>query len=207
MIDEGHLQYVQPRTHIYREQHKTMDRQLASNLALEPLENYSCRDLEEIKKHIATLKFQILNVQNARCHLLRLPGELRDIIFGYAMLAEIHDRRARGKYNQIFGEPAFLRACKQLRADFVDVWYTRMLVWEEWNPVKRCWRELQRTDVREIVLTRSSSGLRSLTTQPVYCTLERTRDAVMASRSICPRMGLVRASRDSTLPQVRWWIQ
>jgi len=183
------------------------NRQLAKDLALGPLESYSCLDLEDIKKHIATLTSQILNVQNARCPLLRLPGELRDIIFGYAMLAEIHDRRARGKYNQIFGEPAFLRACTQLRADFVDVWYTRTLIWEEWDPVKRCWRELHRGDVREIVLTRSSSGLRSLTTQPVYCTLDRTRDAVMASRSICPRMGLVRTSRDPAMPQVRWWIQ
>jgi hypothetical protein len=186
---------------------KMLNQQLAKDLTLGPLENYSCLDLEDIKKHIATLKSQILNVQNARCPLLRLPGELRDIIFGFAMLAEIHDRRAHGKYSQIFGEPAFLRACTQLRADFVDVWYTRVLVWEEWNPVKRCWRELPRADVREIVMTRSSSGLRSLTTQPVYCTLDRTRDAVMASRSICPRMGLVRTSRDSTLPQVRWWIQ
>lgn len=177
---------------------------------MEDLTSLSLQELEQLKIHLEALRNHIRDIQNSRSLLLRLPGEIRNMICLYAMYAELHHRKECGLYQQCFREPALFAACRLLQAECRGVWYSEVIIWEEFDAVKKEWQVVAPESIRNMLCQRSSASQRALFTQPVHCTVERTRQSVVSSRTICPRMGIVRVRSETDaprMPQVRWWMR
>ncbi|KXT10644.1 hypothetical protein AC579_1260 [Pseudocercospora musae] len=94
------------------------------------LDSMSYADLEVMKERLDTFRQRIILLQNARSAIFKLPAELRNKIFLFAMQAELLDRRQRGKQAS-FEEPAFVQTSRQIKAECTGLWYSDVLCWEE----------------------------------------------------------------------------
>ena len=170
------------------------------------LENMDFHDLEAMKKRLDAVRRRILQLQNSQSLLFRLPGEIRNKIFLFAMHAELEHRKETSRHNHstLYTEPAFFRASRQVYSECFGVWFKHLLVWEEFCTDSKQWKRLEMGEVRELC---SKDAKCRVVTKMAHCNLSRTRESVEESRSICPRKGLVRAQTEGVvLPQLRWWI-
>ncbi|WPA99869.1 uncharacterized protein RHO25_004489 [Cercospora beticola] len=97
---------------------------------LTELDNLSYTELQNARTQLEAAHRRILALQNAQSRLLRLPGELRNAIFLFAMYAELEERKKRCKKFS-FREPAFFATNRQIRIECVGIWLRDVLVWEE----------------------------------------------------------------------------
>lgn len=170
------------------------------------LDSMSFQDLETMKEHLDAVRRRILQLQNAQSLLFRLPGEIRNKIFLFAMHAELEHRKETSRHNHstLYTEPAFFRTSKQIFSECFGVWFKDLLVWEEFCTDSKQWKRLEMAEVKELC---SMDAKCRIVTKMAHCDLGRTRESVEESRSICPRKGLVRAQTEGVvLPQLRWWI-
>lgn len=174
--------------------------------SVDMLDNMSFNDLETVKVQLETVRQRILQLQNAQSPLFRLPGELRNRIFLFAMHAELEERKKQGRHGSIFKEPAFFSLSRLVKVECSGVWFSDVLVWEEFNSTEREWRVLPMVEIRAMCVARSKVGQLTLVTQPSHCDLMRTRESVEGSRSICPRKGLARVKNGSCVCGLRWWV-
>lgn len=175
---------------------------------IDDLNSLSFSDLETIKLHIEIVRRRILSVQNSQSPLLRLPGELRNRIFIFAMHMELQKRRKESRHAVLYTQPAFFAISRQTYAECRGLWLSDVLVWEEYVSESKAWRILTAEEIWAMCKERSKAGKLKLVTQPAHCDLGRTRGSVEGSRSICPRKGLARVvqGEGSGLPQMRWWV-
>lgn len=94
------------------------------------LDSLSYTELQNARTQLEAAHRRILALQNAQSRLLRLPGELRNTIFLFAMYAELEERKKRCK-KFTFREPTFFAANRQIRIECVGIWLRDVLVWEE----------------------------------------------------------------------------
>lgn len=176
--------------------------------SLENLESMSSTDLEIYKLELETLRRRILELQNSRSILFRLPGEIRNQIFVLAMYAELSHRREQqpSRHHSHFHEPPFFTLNRQVRIECLGLWYSEVIIWEEYCGVEQGWRELGFEEVRSICGGKSGNGQKKLVTQICYCGLERMREGVEGSRSVCPRKGVVRLRRGEEGGGLKWWV-
>lgn len=170
------------------------------------LENMSFHDLEAMKERLDAVRRRILQLQNSQSLLFRLPGEIRNKIFLFAMHAELEHRKETSRHNHstLYAEPAFFRTSKQIYSECFGVWFKHLLVWEEFCTDSKQWKRLEMSEVKKLC---SMDAKCRVVTKMAHCDLGRTRESVEESRSICPRKGLVRAQTEGVvLPQLRWWI-
>lgn len=170
------------------------------------LDKMTFEDLEIYKSQLDLVRQRILDLQNARSPLFRLPSELRNMIFVLAMHGELQERKRSSRHATMFKQPAFFAANRQVKAECTGLWFADVLIWEEFDFTSKKWTRMSTDAVREICLAKTASGRCNLVTQSAYCDVIRTRDAVEGSRSICPRKGLVRIDNGMPLPQLRWWV-
>ncbi|KAI5359241.1 hypothetical protein Slin15195_G068670 [Septoria linicola] len=95
------------------------------------LDAMSYADLESMKNKLDEVRQRILALQNSQSALFRLPGELRNRIFLFAMHAELTERKQHSKHAMLFREPVFFATSQQIRAECMGVWFNDILVWEE----------------------------------------------------------------------------
>lgn len=176
----------------------------STNVAV--LDSMSYSDLEDFKLQIETVRQRILQLQNAKSFLFRLPGELRNRVFFLAMLAELDDRKQQKRNGSIFREPAFFSLSRQIKLECSGLWFSDVLIWEEFDSAERKWRVLSVKEIKAMCMARSKVGQLTLVTQPSHCDLGRTRESVEGSRSICPRKGLVRVKNEICMVGLRWWV-
>lgn len=173
---------------------------------VEMLDSMSFNDLESVKFQIETVRKRILQLQNDQSLLFRLPGELRNRVLLMAMFAELDDRKKQGRHASIFREPSFFSSSRQIKVECSGVWFSDVLVWEEFDSADREWRVLPIEEIKAICVAKSKVGQLTLVTQPAHCDLKRTRESVEGSRSICPRKGLVSVKDGGCLSALRWWV-
>ncbi|KAF2165278.1 hypothetical protein M409DRAFT_67512 [Zasmidium cellare ATCC 36951] len=182
---------------------------------MDSLETLAFADLELIKFQLDTFRQRIIALQNSRSPLFRLPGELRNKIFLFAMYAELLQRKcnlARHAGGQLYKTPSLFHVSRQIHSESIGVWLKDVLVWEEFDSEKHLWRRLSMNEIGEISRARTSFGDPGIVTKLAHCDLCRTREAVEASRSICARKGLVRVDFGQGenevigFPKLRWWV-
>lgn len=133
-----------------------------------------------------------------------------------AMYAEIEHRKQQNRHRSLFREPAFLNLNRQVREECCGLWWEDVIVWEEVcntndeddgdGDGRRKWKVLGMQDVKDMCVAKSMAGQARLVTQPAYCNLGRMREGVEASRSICPRKGLMRVRCGEGIGGLRWWV-
>ncbi|KAK4505184.1 hypothetical protein PRZ48_003147 [Zasmidium cellare] len=179
---------------------------------VDSLESLAFADLELIKSQLDTFRHRILALQNSRSPLFQLPGELRNKIFLFAMYAELLERKrnlSRHPNGHLYKTPGFFSVSRQIHAECMGVWFSDVLVWEEFDVSKQSWRQLGMEEIDKISSARTTSGDTALVTKLAHCDLGRTRGGVEASRSICTRKGLVRMQGEDEIvgfPKLRWWV-
>ena len=169
------------------------------------LDNMTFEDLEMYKSQLDLVRQRILRLQNARSPLLKLPSELRSMIFLLAMYGELQERKRSSRQALMFKQPAFFSTNRQINAECTGLWFADVLIWEEFDSTSKVWTRMSTDEVRTMCLAKTAAGQCNLVTQSAFCDVMRTRDAIEGSRSICPRKGLVRIDTEVPLPQLRWW--
>lgn len=179
------------------------------------LETLAFADLEVIKYQLDTFRQRILALQNSRSPLFRLPGEIRNKIFIFAMYAELLERRrnlSRHPHAQLYKTPSFFHVSRQIHAECIGVWLSDVLVWEEFDAAKQSWRRLNMAEIENVCCDRGTLGNLGIVSKVSHCDLGKTKEGVESSRSVCARKGLIRVQfghgkgEEVAFPKLRWWV-
>lgn len=176
-----------------------------STTTVDGLDNMTYTELETLKSQLDTFRHRILALQNRQSPLFRLPGELRNKIFLFAMYGELLHRKQNLSSRNLYKEPALFSVSRQVKSECTGVWFNDILAWEEFDATKGVWRRLGMEEIRGVCEVRS--GVK-VVTKLAHCDLGRTREGVEGSRSICEKKGLVRVQNAEGwgLALLRWWV-